>query len=127
MLHPKHKTKDLDTVLIRQKCIPTNFDAKHVRGHQDWRKRKDLLTSTEGLNIQADQIVGANANTHEKINIKNATIAVYVNEVYTPNNYAKVIKSRLGTQKARELLQEKYQWTKAIINNIERKLHANFI
>ena len=109
MLHPKYKTKDLDTVLIRQKCMPTNFDAKHVRGHQDWRNWKDLYPATERLNIQADQIVGANANTHKKINIKNATIAVYVNGVYIPNNYAKVIKSRLGTQKARKLLQEKYQ------------------
>ena len=28
-----HKTKHLDAVLIIQKCIPTTFEAKHVREH----------------------------------------------------------------------------------------------
>ena len=123
----KHKTNYLNAVLIIQKCIPTTFETKHIRGHQDRRRRKDLLRLVERLNIQSDHIIGANAIICKKINIKNNTIEVYVNKVYILNNYANIIKSHCRAQGTREFLQEKCQWTTITMKNIEWKLRINFI
>ena len=78
-------------------------------------------------NIEADYIIGANASITKKINIKNTTIAVYVNAQYIPKNYANIIESHCGAQEAREFLQKKYKCTKVTMEDIKCKLHANFI
>ena len=71
--------------------------------------------------------MGSNDSIPKKISIKTTPIAVYINEVYITNSYVKVIQAQCGAQDVRELLQEKYQWKKITINNIEWKLQANFV
>ena len=110
-----------------QKYIPNNIKVKHIRGHQDKKKRKEQLTMAENLNIMANKIIGKNASNPKSIHIQNTPMVVYIHKTYIPNNIRKEIRSHCGAQDAARFLKEKYRWTQQTLDNIEWELHAAFI
>ena len=99
----------------------------HVKGHQYKRKKWELLTIPERLNIQADEHVENNTKVPINNHIINTSMEIYINGSYTPNNYVASISSSYGEKGAKEFLINKYRWSKSIISDIEWDLHANFI
>ena len=72
---------------------------KDVRGHQDKRVRKEKLAIVEKLNIKADGLIGEKDSIPKKININNSSFAVYVNNKFIPNNFAKEIRQHCGKKR----------------------------
>ena len=93
--------------------------AFHVKGHQDKRKKWELLTIPERLNIQADELIGNNAKVPINNHIINTSMLIYINENYTPNNYVADIRSYCGEKEAKYFLIKKYRWSKFTISDIK--------
>ena len=123
----QYKTTDHDAVFHLKECLPKNVITFHVKGHQDKRKKWELLTIPERLNTQANELIGNNTKAPINNHIINTSMAIYINENYTPNNYVAGIHSYCGEKEAKGFIINKYRWIKSTISDIEWDLHANFI
>ena len=117
----QHKTIDHDAILQLKECLPINFIAFHVKGHQDKRKKWELFTISEHLNIQADELIGNNAKVPINNHIINTLMALYINGTYTPNNYIAVICSYCGEKEAKAFLINKHRWSNSTISELHQK------
>ena len=120
-----HKIKDINAVLKIQKYILDKLETYHIKKYHDNRKRKDQLTIAEKLNIKADRIIRERDCTPKPTNIRNTTIAVYVDNI--PNNYVKVIQNHCGTTDARKFMKDKCKWIQTTIDDIDWEMYSNFV
>ena len=97
----QHETTDHDAVIQLKLCLPPNITAFHVKGHQYKRKKWEHLTILEQLNIQADVLIGDNAKVQFNKHILQISMAIYGKGNYTPNNYARAIRSAYGEMDAK--------------------------
>ena len=123
----QHKTADHNAVLQLKECILKQFIAFHVKGHQDKRKKWELLTIPERLNIQANELIGKNAKVPINNHIINTSMEIYINGKYTSKKYVAGIYSYCGEKKATYFLINTYRWSKSTIADIKWDLQANFI
>ena len=122
-----YKAKDSDAILKIQRYFPCKFKTKHVRGHQYKRVHKEKLTIAEQLKIKADRLIGEKVSIPKKMNIQNSSFAVYVNNKFIPNNFAKEIRQHCGKKEATVYTINKYGWSSKTMNSIEWNLQAVFI
>ena len=87
-----YKVKDSNSILKIQKYFSCNFKMTHVRRHKDKPVRKEKMTIAEKLNINVDRLVEEKASIPKKININNSSLAVYINNKFIPNTFAKEIR-----------------------------------
>ena len=120
------KTADHYAVHLLKHDIPRQFTIKHVRSHQDKRKKKSQLTTTERLNIAADELVGSTSSKPANSHI-DTSFALYLDGIYLPNHYRNKIRSSSGAREARKFLKEKYNLTSRLIDLLEWKLVFSFI
>ena len=100
----QHKTTNHDTVLQLKKCLPKNVIACHVKGQQNKRKKWELLTIPERLNIHTDELIGNNAKVPINSHIINTSMAIHINGDYTPKNYVAGIRSYCREKESKDFL-----------------------
>ena len=124
----QHETTHHDASLQLKECLPKNVIAFHVKGHQDKRKKWELFTIPERLNIQADELIGNNAKVPINNHIINTSMEIYMNGTYTPNNYVAGIRTYCGEKEAiysqtTKTMDSKYQ---KIIQNQQEESYVWF-
>ena len=80
----------------------------HVKSHAEKRRKKEQFTLPEMINSRVDSIISEKAKTPINTHILNTPIAVYVDNIYHPNNYNLAIKLRSGETIAKEFMMKKY-------------------
>ena len=100
-----YKNNEPEVIKIILQCIPDQFTIHHVFGHQDDKKRKDLLIYAN-LNIDADHLATTSATIPINTHVSSMPFALYVKTKYIHNKVDHHIRQHSHADEAREFLMQ---------------------
>ena len=96
-------------------------------GHQDDEKAIEELDSPAKLNKEVDIDATTKARTPINTHLLSAFLAIYINERYFPYQFEHELRLQHFSEKAKQFLMHKYEWTLQTFQSINWQSHDKII
>jgi ribonuclease HI len=99
----------------------------HIKGHQD--KNKSKLNNDEKMNVKADELatlglIKKKLDQSESMLLPADRCQLFINNKKVCSNYTRLLRENYHSRNMYQYLQEKYNWSDRIIDNIWWEVHG---